>query len=122
VLPFPEISKFFITQGVLGIMCLVLAWAYWRCRGLVDVAYKERLGDFRATLETISANNNAISDVVEATKARTDAAVMIARAQETLAVEHAKATNEILRLRETIEGLERELTSLKMELIRRGIA
>jgi hypothetical protein len=86
------------------------------------VAYKERLGDFRATLETISANNNAISDVVEATKARTDAAVMIARAQETLAVEHTKATNEILRLRETIEGLERELLSLKMELIRRGIA
>lgn len=121
-LPFPEITKYFIAQGVLGIVCMSLAWAYWNCRTKVDVAYKERLSDFRATLETISANNNAISGVVEATRARTDASVAIAKAQEMLAAEHTKATSEIIRLRDNIADLERELSALRMELVRRGIA
>jgi hypothetical protein len=119
---FPEVSKYFISQGVLGIMCLVLAWAYWNCRAKVDIAHKERLTDFRATLETISANNVAISDVVEATRSRTEAAVAIAKAQEMLTAEHTRATAEIVRLREALTDTRNEVLRLREELVRRGIA
>lgn len=119
---FTETSKWLVGQGVLGMALVALAWAYWSCRGRVDVIYQERLGDFRATLETIHANNSAISDVVEATRARTEASTAIAEAQKMLTAEHTRSTTEILRLREVIGDLEKEVQALRTELVRRGIA
>jgi predicted ATPase with chaperone activity len=119
---FTTTTKWLIEQGILGMSLVALAWAYWSCRGKVDLIYQERLGDFRATLETIHANNSAISDVVEATRARTEASTAIAEAQKMLTMEHTRSTTEILRLREVIGDLEKEVSALRTELVRRGIA
>jgi predicted negative regulator of RcsB-dependent stress response len=119
---FSQTIKWLVEQGILGMALVALAWAYWSCRGKVDLIYQERLGDFRATLETIHANNAAISDVVEATRARTEASTAIAEAQKMLTAEHTRSTTEILRLREVIGDLEKEVQALRTELVRRGIA
>jgi predicted negative regulator of RcsB-dependent stress response len=119
---FTTTTKWLVEQGILGMALVALAWAYWSCRGKVDLIYQERLGDFRATLETIHANNSAISDVVEATRARTEASTAIAEAQKMLTMEHTRSTTEILRLREVIGDLEKEVSALRTELVRRGIA
>jgi len=119
---FDEAGRWLVGQGILGIVVLGLAYAYWSARSRIDQAHSERLGDFKATLETIHANNTAITQVVEATRARTDASSSMAKAQEMLAAEHARSIAEIERLRETIEALKAEIIRQREEMVRRGIA
>ena len=117
---FTEGSKFLVSQGILGLVVVALSWAYWHCRTQVSRIYEERLTDFRATLETIHANNKAISDITEATRARTDTAAAIAEAQKLMTAEHSRSNSEIERLRHIIADLEDQIAALREELVRRG--
>jgi hypothetical protein len=126
---FDEAGRWLVGQGILGIVVLGLAYAYWSARSRIDQAHSERLADFKATLETIHANNTAISQVVEATRARTEASASMAKAQEMLAAEYARSAAEIERLREVVEALKHEvgrqreelaLARQREEMVRRG--
>jgi hypothetical protein len=119
---FDEAGRWLVGQGILGIVVMGLAWAYWQARSRTDVLSAERLADFKATLETIHANNTAISQVVDATRARTEASSSMAKAQEMLAAEYKRSAEEIERLRDTIESLKIEIARQREELVRRGIA
>lgn len=113
---FDEAGRWLVGQGILGIVVLGLAYAYWSARSRIDQSHSERLADFKATLETIHANNTAISQVVEATRARTDASAAMAKAQELLAAEYSRSAAEIERLRETVEALKHEVSRQNQEL------
>src|SRR5918993_2450433 len=120
---FTKGAEILFSQGVLGIVVIGLAYAYWNCRQQVHQATERHLADVKAVLETIHSNNVAISNVVEATKARSETAAAIAKAQEMAAAEQARNSVELAKLREAAEreaaqseALTREIAALRATL------
>jgi hypothetical protein len=124
-----EASRLLFGYGPIGIYSVVVSIAYWRCSQRAEAVGSERLGDFKAALETINSNNSALADVVEATKARTEASSAIAKAQEMMAAEQARSNAELNRLRDVVADCKAandrqsaELIRLREEMVRRGNA
>lgn len=104
---------YLLTQGVLGVACLLLIWAWWNERKEVRACYAERIADLRAIQETMAANSSALLQQAASNEARTRAAEAVARAQELVAQSTQGQAEEISRLRDSIKEMLGSMSSLR---------
>jgi hypothetical protein len=127
-------GKILLEQGLPGVIIIGLLWALYHlngrlttahdqqhqvrkdCQSQVDKAWAERFADWKGSHETLTAINVTLADVVEATRARTEASAAIARSQELSATEQARMVTELVRQSQTTQEAKAETLKLQTEV------
>jgi hypothetical protein len=112
--------KTIITQGILGVLVVILGWLVWvlRKENVADKA--AHLADIRATGEIMQAHTVAVTEQNSLNSARSRALDAAAHAQELSVAELKRVSEELDRIRTVNEGLREEIRRWREELVRRG--
>ncbi len=108
--------EYLLTQGVLGVMCVLLIVALvWTVKGLLK-AKDDRLGDQSQYADALKDINGAVKDLtVEMNKSANDTANEVLRSNEGIKTSVAS-------LEKSTENLARDVSDLKNEQVRLGAA